>query len=135
MKHRDRHRARVAAAASLIALIAGCAKPVEPPAPPPPPPPAIQLDDSVAQTASVYLVFMRDVAAFEGGFVDAEAVQAALQRGATSNAEQLARGLVAYGAVLAMQSPDFVAGGGPMPPIPRSDAKSWTVWRPTPPMP
>lgn len=64
----------------------------------------------MAQTASVYLVFMRDVATFEGGFVDAEAVQAALQRGATSNAEQLARGLVAYGAVLAMQSPDFVAG-------------------------
>ena len=110
MKRRDRHWARVAAAASLIALIAGCAKPVEPPAPPPPPPPSIQLDDSVAQTASVYLVFMRDVATFEGGFVDAEAVQEALQRGATSNAEQLARGLVAYGAVLAMQSPDFVAG-------------------------
>mgnify|MGYP006149071077 CR=1 FL=1 len=33
----------------------------------------------MAQTASVYLVFMRDVATFEGGFVDAEAVQAALQ--------------------------------------------------------
>jgi hypothetical protein len=38
VKRRDRHWARVAAAASLIALIAGCAKPVEPPAPPPPPP-------------------------------------------------------------------------------------------------
>lgn len=81
----------------------------------------------MARTASVYLVFMRDVATFEGGFVDAEAVQAALQRGATSNAEQLARGLVAYGAVLAMQSPDFVGGCGPMPPILRSAAKSWTV--------
>ena len=101
--------ARIAAAASLIALAVGCAKPVEPPAPPPPPP-SIRLDDSVAQAASVYLVFMRDAATFDGGFADADAVQAALQRGATYNADQLARGLVAYGAVLAMQSPDFVAG-------------------------
>lgn len=101
--------ARIAAAASLIALVLGCAKPVEPPAPPPPPP-SIRLDDSVAQAASVYLVFMRDAATFDGGFVDADAVQAALQRGATYNADQLARGLVAYGAVLAMQSPEFVAG-------------------------
>lgn len=102
--------ARIAAAASLIALAVGCAKPAEPPAPPPPPPPSIRLDDSVAQAASVYLVFMRDAATFDGGFADADAVQAALQRGATYNADQLARGLVAYGAVLAMQSPDFVAG-------------------------
>ena len=101
--------ARIAAAASLIALAVGCAKPVEPPAPPPPPP-SIRLDDSVAKAASVYLVFMRDAATFDGRFADADAVQAGLQRGATYNADQLARGLVAYGAVLAMQSPDFVAG-------------------------
>lgn len=100
---------RIAAAASLIALAVGCAKPAEPPAPPLPTP-SIRLDDGVAQAASVYLVFMRDAATFDGGFADADAVQAALQRGATYNADQMARGLVAYGAVLAMQSPDFVAG-------------------------
>jgi hypothetical protein len=100
---------RIAAAASLIALAVGCAKPAEPPAPPHPTP-SIRLDDGVAEAASVYLVFMRDAATFDGGFADADAVQAALQRGTTYNADQLARGLVAYGAVLAMQSPDFVAG-------------------------
>lgn len=100
---------RIAAAASLIALAVGCAKPAEPPAPPLPPP-SIRLDDGVAQAASVYLVFMRDAATFDGGFADADAVQAVLQRGATYNADQMARGLVAYGAVLAMQSPDFIAG-------------------------
>jgi hypothetical protein len=73
-------------------------------------PPPITLNDSVAQAASVYVAFTRDMAAIEGGFADPEAVQAALRRGSAYNPEQLSRGLVAYASILALQSPEFVAG-------------------------
>jgi len=68
------------------------------------------LDDDVARAAAVYMVFMREAEAFDGGFADAAAIQAAIARGAAYQSDQLARGLVAYGAVLAMQSPEFVVG-------------------------
>ncbi|MCT6647254.1 hypothetical protein N4G37_14390, partial [Enterococcus faecalis] len=43
-------------------------------------------------------------------FDSAEAVQAAIRKGASYDPAQLSRGLIAYGAVLALQSPEFVAG-------------------------
>ncbi|MDZ4370606.1 MAG: hypothetical protein U1C74_04200, partial [Phenylobacterium sp.] len=55
-------------------------------------PPPITLNDSVAQAASVYVAFTRDMAAIEGGFADPEAVQAALRRGSAYNPEKLSRG-------------------------------------------
>ncbi|RYG10687.1 MAG: hypothetical protein EON96_16355, partial [Caulobacteraceae bacterium] len=73
-------------------------------------PPPIALNDSVAQAASVYLTFTRQMAAMEGGFTSAEAVQTALQQGASYDPAQLSRGLVAYASILALQSPEFVAG-------------------------
>lgn len=73
-------------------------------------PPPIALNDSVAQAASIYVAFTRDMAAIEGGFADPEAVQAALRRGSAYNPDQLSRGLVAYASILALQSPEFVAG-------------------------
>lgn len=73
-------------------------------------PPPIALNDSVAQAASVYLTFTRDVTAIQGGFASPEAVQAALRRGAAYDPDQISRGLVAYASILALQSPEFVAG-------------------------
>lgn len=73
-------------------------------------PPAIALNDSVAQAASVYVAFTREMAALEGGFESAEAVQAAVRRGSTYNPDQVSRGLVAYASIIALQSPEFVAG-------------------------
>ena len=73
-------------------------------------PPPITLNDSVAQAASVYLTFTRQMAAMEGGFANAEAIQTALQQGASYDPAQLSRGLVAYASILALQSPEFVAG-------------------------
>lgn len=99
---------RSVAVLALTVAVVGCVKP-EPPLPPPPAP-EIRLDDSVAQAAAVYMVFMREAETFDGGFADAAAIQAAIGRGAAYQPDQLARGLVAYGAVLAMQSPAFVAG-------------------------
>ena len=73
-------------------------------------PPPIALDDSVAEAAAVYLAFTRDVQAIRGGFESPEAVQAALRRGASYQPDQLSRGLVAYASIVALQSPEFVAG-------------------------
>lgn len=70
----------------------------------------IALNDSVAQSAAVYLAFTRDMATVRGGFADAEAIQAALRRGSAYDPVQLSRGLVSYASILALQSPEFVAG-------------------------
>ena len=73
-------------------------------------PPPIALNQSVAEAAAVYVAFTRDMAALEGGFTDPAQIQAALRRGSAYDPEQISRGLVAYGSILALQSPEFVAG-------------------------
>ena len=73
-------------------------------------PPPVALNDSVAQSAAVYLTFARDMATIQGGFASPDAVQAALRRGASYDANQISRGLVAYASILALQSPEFVSG-------------------------
>ncbi|MDP3368973.1 MAG: hypothetical protein Q8M32_03905 [Brevundimonas sp.] len=104
------------AAAAAAAVLASCATPEPEPAPPPPPAvvhaplPAVSLNEGVAQAASIYVTFMRDVAGIEAGFTSAEAIQAAIRRGASYEPAQLSRGLIAYGSILALQSPEFVQG-------------------------
>lgn len=101
------------AAAAAIAILAGCATPEPEPAPPPappPPPPAISLNEGVTHAASIYVAFMREVGTIEAGFTSAEAIQAAIRRGASYEPAQLSRGMIAYGSVLALQSPEFVQG-------------------------
>ena len=101
--------------AALVAavVLAGCAtpepEPVAPP-PPPPPPPAVSLNEGVAQAASIYVAFMREVGTIKAGFPDAESIQAAIRRGASYEPTQLSRGMIAYGSILALQSPEFVTG-------------------------
>lgn len=73
-------------------------------------PPPVALNDSVAQSAAVYLTFTRDMATIQGGFASPDAVQSALRRGASYDANQISRGLVAYASILALQSPEFVSG-------------------------
>lgn len=73
-------------------------------------PPPIALNQSVAEAAAVYVAFTRDMAALEGGFTDPAQIQAALRRGSAYDPGQISRGLVAYGSILALQSPEFVAG-------------------------
>ena len=102
------------AAVASAALLASCETPVEPPPPPPPvvaaPPPPITLNQGVADAAAVYVTFIRDVSSIKGGFPDAESIQTAMQRGASYQAGQVSRGLIAYASILALQSPEFVAG-------------------------
>jgi len=107
----------LAAAAAVAALLASCATPEPEPAPAPPPPPpvhaplpAVSLNEGVAQAASIYVAFMREAATIEAGFTSAEAIQAAIRRGASYEPAQLSRGMIAYGSILALQSPEFVQG-------------------------
>lgn len=100
------------AAIAAAAILASCSTP-EPEAPPPPPPPplpAVSLNEGVAQAASVYVAFVREVSTIQGGFTDAESIQAAIRKGAAYEPGQLSRGMIAYGSILALQSPEYVAG-------------------------
>ncbi|WP_312147729.1 hypothetical protein [Brevundimonas sp.] len=100
-------------AIAAAAVLASCSTP-EPEAPPPPPVvtplPAVSLNESVAQAASVYVGFVREVSTIQGGFPDAESIQAAIRKGAAYEPGQLSRGMIAYGSILALQSPEYVAG-------------------------
>ncbi len=101
------------AAAAATAILASCAKPEPepaPPPPPPPPPPAVTLNEGVAQAASIYVTFIRDVGTIQAGFQDAESIQAAMRKGAAYEPATLSRGMIAYASILALQSPEFVAG-------------------------
>ncbi|MGH7026377.1 hypothetical protein [Brevundimonas sp.] len=100
-------------AIAAAAVLAGCSTPEPaPPAPPPvvSPPPAVSLNESVAHAASVYVAYVRQVGSIKAGFPDAESIQAALRTGSASDAAQLSRGMIAYGSILALQSPEYVAG-------------------------
>jgi len=104
----------LAAAAAAVAL-ASCATPEPEPAPAPPAPvaplPAVSLNEGVAQAAAIYVAFMREAGTIQaGGFNSAEAIQAAIRRGASYEPAQLSRGMIAYGSILALQSPEFVQG-------------------------
>ena len=104
------------AAAALAAVLASCATPEPEPVPAPPPPvvhppvPAVSLNEGVAQAASIYVAFMREAGTIQAGFTSAEAIQAAIRRGASYEPAQLSRGMIAYGSILALQSPEFVQG-------------------------
>ena len=102
-----------AAAVAAGLVLASCATPEPEPAPAPPPappPPALSLNSGVAEAASIYVAFMRDVGTIRAGFDSAEAIQAAIRKGASYEPGQLSRGMIAYGSILALQSPEFVQG-------------------------
>lgn len=115
MTHRPLRRGLSVAMLAAAAVLASCATPEPepapaPPPPPPPPPPAVTLNEGVAQAASIYVAFVREIGVIQAGFSDAEAIQAAMRRGAAFEPAQLSRGMIAYGAVLALQSPEYVQG-------------------------
>ena len=99
-------------AAAVAAVLSACSKPepvVVVEAPPPPPP--VALNQGVADAASIYVAFIREVGAIPpGGFQDAESIQAAMRKGAAYDPATLSRGMIAYGSILALQSPEFVQG-------------------------
>lgn len=106
-------RGSAVVAVAVAALLASCSTP-EPVAEAPPPvvaPPApVTLNTSVAEAASIYVTFIRDVGTIRAGFADADSIQKAMQKGAAYDPAQLSRGMIAYASIIALQSPEFVMG-------------------------
>lgn len=98
--------------ALAVALVAGCAeappKVVAPPAPPPAP--TISLSPRLIELASAYRHYLNGVTAITPGFENGEGVAASLRTGVQYEPQQLARGAIAYGAVVALQDRTFVEG-------------------------
>jgi len=81
------------------------AAPVEPAVPPGPPP------EPLAAAVGNYASFQNDISMLEtGALATADELERALDRAAGVNREALTRGWIAYGALTAAQSPDFVKG-------------------------
>ena len=53
---------------------------------------------------------MREVGSIQAGFPDAASIQNAMHKGAAYDPATLSRGMIAYGSIIALQSPEFVAG-------------------------
>ena len=105
----------VLAAVSLTALLAACAG-APPPAPPPPPPapvaeaPPVSLSPRVIEQASAYRAYVAHASAISPGFTSGSDVAQGLKTGEAYEPGQFLRGAIAYGAVVALQDPAFVAG-------------------------
>lgn len=101
--------------ASLLALtfavtLASCATDAPPPPPPPPPAPAgppVALAPEISDAAAVYVDYVEMARSMRADFSNGTAVQSQLQAGASFEPSQLARGAVAYAAIVAMQEPSF----------------------------
>lgn len=109
----DKGAAKTWAALALAAALAGCAAP--PPPPPPPPPvtvviPPISLSPRVVEQASAYRAYVTRASTISPGFTGGSDVAEGLKTGAAYEPGQLLRGAIAYGAVVALQDPAFVAG-------------------------
>jgi hypothetical protein len=105
------HLSNALAAVVLTAVLAGCAAPAPPPPPPPPPVavvvPPIALSPRVVEQASAYVTRATTISP---GFTGASDVAQGLKTGASYEPGQLLRGAIAYGAVVALQDPAYVAG-------------------------
>lgn len=116
MTIRLRHAASLLALAAVVGMTAcETAPPPAPPPPPayvPPPPPPLPnlaLSQAIIDQAAVYQGYMQRASAIQTPFPNAESIQSGLRSAQAFNAQQLQRGAVAYGAVVALQDPTFVS--------------------------
>lgn len=103
-------RALAAAAIAAAAVLASCAEPPAPVIAPPPAPPAVSLSPKVIEQASAYRRYVATASAISPSFADGEAVAHGVRTAAAYEPQQMLRGAIAYGAVVALQDPGFVAG-------------------------
>lgn len=105
-------RALALTAAAVAIQLAACAEAPPPPAPPPPPPPAptVSLSPKLVDQASAYRRYVQAATAISPAFKDGQEVASGVRAGAAYEPQQLLRGAIAYGAVVALQDPAFVAG-------------------------
>ncbi|HTI67529.1 MAG TPA: hypothetical protein VL460_08320 [Caulobacteraceae bacterium] len=107
---------RLLAAASVVALASCASQPPPPPLPPvvlppaAPPPPPVALSGSVLEAAGAYRLYIRRAAEISPAFANGDAVEQSLVAAASYEPKQFLRGAIAYAALVALQSPQFVAG-------------------------
>lgn len=98
--------------ALAAALVASCAeappKVIAPPAPPPAP--TVSLSPRLIELASAYRHYLNGVTAITPAFENGDGVAASLRTGSQYEPQQLAKGAIAYGAVVALQDRTFVEG-------------------------
>ena len=97
-----------------LVLMAGCSSPPEAPPPPPPvavvpPPPPVLLPRAVVEMASIYESYVQRATAIDSAFTAGQAVSEALKNAEHYETDQFQKGQTAYGAVVALQDPTFVA--------------------------
>lgn len=104
-------KARLVLPALIAALAVGCTEaPPQVITPPPPAAPSVSLSPKLVELASAYRHYVNSTASIAPAFVDGEAVAASLRTGAQYEPQQLAKGAIAYGAVMALQDRTFVDG-------------------------
>lgn len=82
--------------------------PVQVQAPPPPPAKPMALARPIVEAAGAYVSYMQTATAIPNKFADGPSVSNALRTGVHSEQRQLQQGVIAYGAILALQDPAFV---------------------------
>ena len=98
-----------AVAIAFATILASCAEP-PPPKPAEPPAPAVSLAPSIIEQASAYRYYVDKAAAISPAFVDGQMVAEGLKVAAAYEPKQFLKGAIAYGAIVALQDPTFVAG-------------------------
>lgn len=81
---------------------------IQAPLPPPPPMKPMTLARPIVEAASAYASYMQTATAIPNKFADGAAVSSALRIGAHAEKRQLQEGVIAYGAIVALQDPAFV---------------------------
>jgi hypothetical protein len=116
-------RARAAFTVGLLltaslAVLAGCETPPAPPPPAPPPPPAalvapppppVLLPRNVVQLASLYEAYVGQASAIDPAFTAGDKVSDSLKTASHYETSQFQQGQTAYGAIVALQDPTFLA--------------------------
>jgi hypothetical protein len=103
--------AAIAGAALILAGCAGEPAPLAPAVIPPhaAAPPPVSLSGRVVEAASEYHVYMQRASRITPSFTTGPQIEASLTMGEGYEAQQLSRGVIAYGALVALQDPGFVA--------------------------
>ena len=91
--------------------LSGCAERLEPAMIPPNAvaPPPVSLSGRVLEAASEYHDYMQRAARITPSFTTGAQIESSLNEGEDYEAQQLSRGVIAYGALVALQDPNFVA--------------------------
>ncbi|MGZ6037938.1 MAG: hypothetical protein ACXWKR_04670 [Phenylobacterium sp.] len=116
-RHRFASLALKVSAAALTVLVAACSS-APPPAPAPAPPPApvavvvpsVNLSPRVIEQAAAYRAYVAHASGIPTSFASGADVAQGLKTGEAYEPAALLRGAIAYGAVVALQDPAFVAG-------------------------